>query len=65
MAGYNDLYSGFFNLPTLLWCSFAGCVGLVMLCIFIGFDSGGFLHRLEERFGIGNADRDPRDDEMV
>ena len=31
---------------------------LIMLCIFIGFDNGGFLHRLEERFGIFNMETD-------
>jgi hypothetical protein len=33
--------------------------------IFVGYDSGGFLHRLEERFGIKNVDRNPDDDVMV
>lgn len=54
MSGYADPFSGFFNLPTLLWCGWAGFVVLLMAIIFVGFDNGGFLHKLEERFGIRN-----------
>ncbi|HEX8465707.1 MAG TPA: hypothetical protein VF627_13915 [Abditibacterium sp.] len=62
MSGYKDPFSGFFNLPTMLWCGFAGFMLLIMLTIFIGFDHGGFLHRLERRFGIRNAEN-PEDEE--
>jgi hypothetical protein len=62
MSGYQDPFSGFFNLPTLLWCAWAGTIALIMLAIFIGFDNGGFLHRLEERFGIFNAESKEDDD---
>ena len=69
MSGYNDPYSGFFgepghlNWPVLLWCAFAGIIALVMFLIFMGFDSGGFLHRLDERLKIRNVDRNPVDEE--
>lgn len=63
MAGYQDPFSGFFNLPTLLWCAWAGFVALIMLTIFIGFDNDGFLHRLERRFGIRNAEN-PQDEDI-
>ena len=46
----------------MLWCAFAGTMLLIMLTIFIGFDHGGFLHRLERRFGIRNAEN-PEDEE--
>ncbi|PQV64616.1 hypothetical protein B1R32_104109 [Abditibacterium utsteinense] len=62
MAGYQDPYSGFFNLPTMLWCAFAGFMLLVMLVIFIGFDNGGFLHKVERRFGIRNMEKPEEDD---
>lgn len=62
MSGYQDPYSGFFNLPTMLWCAFAGFMLLVMLVIFIGFDNDGFLHKLERRFGIRNMENPGEDD---
>jgi hypothetical protein len=68
MAGFNDPYSGFFgepgawNWPVLLWCGFAGLIGLIMLAIFLGFDNSGFLHNLDRRLGINDVDRDPTDE---
>jgi hypothetical protein len=62
MSGYQDPFSGFFNLPTLLWCSFAGLIVLIMVAIIIGFDSGGFLHRVERMLGIRNVDANPDDE---
>lgn len=66
MSGYQDPFSGLFG-NIYIWCYF-GLVGFLVFCmalIVIGYDSGGFLHRLEERFGIRNVDRNPEDDEMV
>jgi len=66
MSGYNDPFSGLFGNITI-WYYF-GWVGFLVFCmalIFVGYDSGGFLHRLEEKFGIKNVDRNPDDDEMV
>jgi hypothetical protein len=66
MSGYNDPYSGLFgepgawNWPFFAWAAFATLVLLAMVTIFIGFDNGGFLHRLERRFGIRNVE-DPED----
>ncbi len=65
MAGYEDPFSGVFNWPTMIYFAWAGFILFIMLMIFIGFDAGGFLHRLEERFGMRNVDRDPRDDERA
>ncbi len=71
MAGYQDPYSGLFgepgawNWPALLFLAWVGIVGLVMLAIFIGFDNGGFLFKLDKRLGIRKIDRDPIDDEGV
>ena len=71
MSGYNDPFSGFFgepgawNWPLFLFLGWAGFIVFCMALIFIGFDSGGFLHRLEERFKIKNVDRDPKDDQMI
>lgn len=62
MAGFQDPFSGFFNLPTLLWCAFAGGIAFIMLLIFLGFDNNGFFHRLDERLGIRNVDRHPDDE---
>ncbi len=68
MSGFNDPYSGFFGEPgawnwsTMLWCVFAGFIGLVMFLIFLGFDSGGFLHKLEQRLGIRNPNTLPEDE---
>jgi len=68
MSGFNDPYSGFFgepgawNWPVMIWCGFAGLIGLVMLAIFLGFDSNGFLHNLEQRFGIRNPNTLPEDE---
>ena len=56
MSGYKDPFSGFFNLPTMLWCAWAGFMLIVMAIIFVGFDNGGFLHRLERRFNIKPVD---------
>lgn len=63
MSGYQDPYSGFFNVPTMLWCAFAGFIALVMLVIFIGFDNDGFLHKLERRLGIRNMEK-PEDKDL-
>ena len=46
----------------MLWCGFAGFMLLVMFIIFIGFDNDGFLHKLERRFGIKNAENPGEDD---
>ncbi len=68
MSGFNDPYSGFFGEPgawnwsVLIWCGFAGLLGLVMFLIFVGFDSNGFLHNLDERLGIRNVNRLPEDE---
>ena len=40
----------------MLWCAWAGFIAFVMLCIFIGFDNDGILHRIERRLGIRNVD---------
>lgn len=66
MSGYNDPYSGLFgepgawNWPLFAYLAFATLVLITMATIFVGFDSGGFLHRLERRFGIRNVE-DPED----
>ena len=68
MAGYQDPYSGLFGEPgawnwsALLFLGWAGIVVLIMFAIFIGFDNGGFLFRLDKKFGIRKVDRDPQDD---
>ena len=68
MSGYQDPYSGIFgepgawNWPLFLWCGFAGLVLLAMLAIFIGFDNGGFLHRVERMLGIRDVDANPEDE---
>lgn len=61
MSGYQDPFSGFFNLPTLLYFAWAGFIVFVMLCIFIGFDNDGILHRIERRLGIRNVDEEEDD----
>lgn len=71
MAGFNDPYSGFFgepgawNWPVFLWFGFAGLVSLVMLAIFLGFDNGGFLHRLDQRLKIRNVDSPSEDEDIA
>ncbi len=68
MSGYQDPYSGLFgepgawNWPALLFLAWAGLVVLIMFAIFIGFDNGGFLFRLDKKLGIRKVDRDPQDD---
>ncbi len=68
MAGYQDPYSGLFGEPgawnwsALLFLGWAGLIVLIMAAIIIGFDNGGFLHRLDKRFGIRKVDREEIDD---
>jgi len=61
MSGYNDPFSHFFNLPTMCWLAWAGFLGVCMLACFVGFDNGGFLHKVEEKFGI--FPKQPSDEE--
>ena len=68
MSGYQDPYSGLFGEPgawnwsALLFLGWAGLLVLIIFAIFIGFDNGGFLFRLDKKLGIRKVDRDPQDD---
>lgn len=63
MSGFQDPFSGVFNWSTLLLFGWLGFIAFVMLLIFIGFDSGGFLHRIERFIGIRNLDAKNKEDE--
>lgn len=63
MSGYADPFSGIFNIYVFMYFGWAGLIVLAMAAIFVGFDNGGFLHKLEERFGIKRPKGD-RDDEF-
>ena len=52
MSGYADPFSGVLNIYVFMYFGWAGLIVLAMAVIFVGFDNGGFLHKLEERFGI-------------
>jgi hypothetical protein len=41
-----------------MYFGWAGLIALAMAAIFVGFDNGGFLHKLEERFGIKQVPSD-------
>jgi hypothetical protein len=63
MSGYADPFSGFFGSPyPMLWVCWVGFIALLMGIIFVGFDNGGFLHKLEERFNIR---KEPHDEEHL
>ncbi len=47
---------GFDNIYLFLWAIWAGFLVLLMLLVFFGFESGGFLHNLEEKFGIHSVE---------
>lgn len=40
------------NIYLLLYSLWGGLITLLMLAVFFGFENGGFLHKLEEKFNI-------------
>jgi hypothetical protein len=62
MSGFEDPFSGFFSIPVILFCIWMGILAACMVAIFFGFDNGGFLHRLEERFGIFRSTKEDQEE---
>ena len=56
MSGFQDPFSGLFNLPCMLFFAWAGFLLICMAIIFVGFEDNGFLHRVENKLGIGHPD---------